>query len=95
MIDRKYKILAINPVSGQIHTEEDAILFLAKDLAVIPMLETYIEECSLLGCEDTHIDSLNLLAERVEHYQKTVTSKVPDTNLPGEIDRCIKGIFEV
>ena len=64
-------------------------------LAVIPMLETYIEECGFLGCEDTHIDSLNLLAERVEHYQETVTSKVPDTNRPGEIDRCIKGIFEI
>jgi hypothetical protein len=33
MIDRKYKILAVNPVSGGMHTEEDAILFLAKDLA--------------------------------------------------------------
>ena len=94
MIDRKYKILAINPVSGGIHTEEDAILFLAKDEAILPMLDTYLEECELLGCEDTHIDSLLLLMKRVETYQKEHGKKVPDTNLPGEIDRCIKGIFE-
>lgn len=95
MIDRKYKILAINPVSGGIHTEEDAILFLAKDLALLPMLEAYVEECSLLGCEDTHIESLNLLIERVEAYQKTEPTKVPDTDRPGEINRCINGIFEI
>lgn len=94
MIDRKYKILAINPVSGGIHTEDDAIIFLAKDKALIPTLETYIEECELLGCEDSHLDGLNLLIERVEAYQRNVYSKVPDTDRPGEIDRCIKGIFE-
>ena len=95
MIDRKYKILAINPVSGGIHTEDDAILFLAKDEAILPMLDAYLEECELLGCEDSHLTSLNLLVERVEAYQRNVTSKVPDTDRPGEIDRCIKGIFEV
>ena len=95
MIDRKYKILAINPVSGGIHTEDDAIIFLAKDKALIPTLETYIEECGFLGCEDSHLESLNLLIERVRVYQQNVTSKIPDTSLPEEIDRCIKGIFEV
>ena len=94
MIDRKYKILAVNPCSGNVHTEEDAILFLAKDAAVLPMLETYVEECEMLGCEDTHIDSLHLLLERIEEYQKIVGTKVPDTDRPGEIDRCIKGIFK-
>ncbi len=94
MIDRKYKFLAVNPVSGNIHTEDDAIVFLAKDLALMPALEAYIEECQLLGCEDTHIESFNLLIERVEKYQKNVTSKIPDTDRAGEIDRCIKGIFE-
>ena len=95
MIDRKYKILAINPVSGGIHTEDDAILFLAKDEAILPMLDAYLEECELLGCEDTHIDGLMLLMQRVEIYQKKHGKKVPDTDRPGEIDRCIKGIFEI
>ena len=94
MIDRKYKILAVNPCSGNVHTEEDAILFLAKDLAVLPMLDTYVKECNQLGCEDTHLDSMNLLIERVEEYQRNVTTKVPDTDTPCEIDRCIKGIIK-
>ena len=94
MIDRKYKILAINPVSGGIHTEDDAILFLAKDLAVAPMLDAYIEACALLGCEATHIHGIYRLLERVRAYQQNVMSKIPDTDRPGEVDRCIKGILE-
>ncbi len=27
VIDRKYKILAVNPCSGKIHTEDDSVLF--------------------------------------------------------------------
>ena len=50
MIDRKYKILAVNPCSGNIHTEEDSILFLAKDRGVIRMLDTYLDECKRLKC---------------------------------------------
>ena len=94
MIDRKYKILAVNPCSGRVHNEEDSILFLAKDLAVLPMLETYVGECNLLGCEDTHIDSVNLLIERVEEYQKKIKAEIPDTNSICEIERCIKGVIK-
>ena len=94
MIDRKYKILAVNPCSGNVHNEEDAILFLAKDLAVLPMLETYVEECNVLGCEDTHIESISLLIERVEEYQRNIKSEIPDTDTICEIERCIKGIFK-
>ena len=95
MIDRKYKILAVNPCSGNVHTEDDSILFLAKDAGLLPMLETYVEECSLLGCDDTHIESINLLIERVEEYQKKVKSEIPDTDLPCEIARCIKGVIKL
>ena len=91
MIDRKYRILAVNPCSGNVHNEEDSVLFLAKDEALLVALEAYVEECSLLGCEDTHLESVNLLIERVEEYQRKVKVEVPDTNLPCEIDRCIRG----
>ena len=94
VIDRKYKILAVNPCSGNVHNEEDAILFLAKDLAVLPMLETYVEECNLLGCEDTHIESVNLLIERIEEYQRNIKVEIADTNSICEIERCIKGIIK-
>ena len=92
MIDRKYRILAVNPCSGNVHNEEDAILFLAKDLAVLPMLETYVEECNVLGCEDTHIESISLLIERVEEYQRNIKAEIPDISSVCEIERCIKGI---
>lgn len=95
MIDRKYKILAVNPCSGNVHTEDDSILFLAKDQALLVALEAYVEECSLLGCEDSHLESVNLLIERVEQYQKNIKSEVPDTDLPCEIERCIKGIIKL
>lgn len=91
MIDRKYKILAVNPCSGNFHTEDDSVLFLAQDLALLPALRKYAEECGLLGCEDAHIESINLLISRIEVYQKDVVSKVPDTDSPCEIDRCIGG----
>ena len=92
MIDRKYRILAVNPCSGNVHNEEDAILFLAKDLAVLPMLETYVEECNLLGCDDEQIESVNLLIERVEEYQRKIKAEIPDISSVCEIERCIKGI---
>ena len=91
MIDRKYKILATNPCSGSVHTEDDAILFLAKDLAVLQMLEKYSEECNILGCDDTHLDSVYQLIKRVEEYQRDHGAEIPDTNTPCEIDRCIRG----
>ena len=95
MIDRKYKIMAVNPCSGNVHNEDDSVLFLAKDQALLVALEAYVEECSLLGCEDSHIDSVNLLIERVEEYQRKVKVEVPDTNTPCEIERCIKGIMKI
>ena len=91
VIDRKYKIVAYNPASNNPHDENDSILFLAKDRAVPAMLRAYRNECIKLGANKEHIESIDLLIERVDMYQTTITSKVPDTILPGEIDRCIKG----
>jgi len=91
-IDRKYKIQAVNPVSLKTHTEHDAVLFLAKDKALPDTISFYIDKCISLGANPEHIQSLELLYKRVVDYQLNVESKVPDTNLPGEIARCINGI---
>ena len=93
MIDRKYKILAINPCSGQIHTEDDAVLFCAKDAAFPYALEAYIQECKHRKCGHAHIESAELLLGRVRAYQKKHGYKLPDTHTPCEIDRCIGGII--
>jgi hypothetical protein len=91
-IDWKYKIQAVNPCSGNTHSEEDSILFLAKDKAVPAMLYAYLNKCEELGTNPAHIEAIELLIKRVEDYQRDIESKVPDTDLPCEIDRCTKGI---
>ena len=96
IIDRKYKILAVNPCSSNHHDENDSILFLAKDKAVPAMLKTYYEECKKLNPNNTaHLESIILLTERVVKYQKDIESKIPDTDLPCEIERCVNGNINV
>lgn len=90
-IDRKYQINAINPCSGNTHTEQDAVLFLAKDRALPAALETYRQESERLGANPAHLESIDLLIGRVKEYQDKVESKVPDTDLPCEIRRCVDG----
>ena len=91
MIDRKYKIIAFNPCSGNVHTEEDAVLFLAKDLAILPMLKEYLSECNSLGCENSHLQSVRLLMERIEAYQKGHEPEIADIKTSCEYERCING----
>lgn len=91
-IDWKYKIQAVNPCSKNTHDENDSILFLAKDKAVPAMLRTYREECKRLGANPAHLESIALLIDRVEEYQHDTASKVPDTDLPCEIARCLSGV---
>lgn len=88
-IDRKYQINAVNPVSGRIHSENDSVLFLAKDAAFLSVLPQYLEKCKELGSNPDHLESISLLIDRVGEFQKT-SSDVPDT-LGAEINRCIDG----
>ncbi len=90
-IDRKYQIRALNPCSGNTHDEHDSILFLAKDKAVPAMLRAYLKESEKLGANPAHLESIGLLLDRVEHYQREVEVKIPDTDLPCEIRRCVDG----
>ena len=90
-IDRKYKIHAVNPCSRNTHDEYDSILFLAKDKAVPAMLRAYLKESEKLGANPAHLESIGLLIGRVEQYQREVEAKIPDTDLPCEIRRCVDG----
>jgi len=91
MIDRKYKILAVNPCSGNIHTEDDSILFSAKDGALPDTLMFYKERCKELGSDENHLESIDLLINRILDFQRGNNWKIPDTDTPCEIDRCIGG----
>jgi len=88
-IDRKFKILAVNPVNGKIYTEENAILLCAKDAAVPSALAAYLEECVVLGANREHIESIELLISRVEDYQEKIEWRIPDT-VGEEIERCTR-----
>ena len=94
MIDRKFKFVAFNPCKGTVYTEEDAVLFLAKDRVVLPMLRFYRDECKIIGCGSEHLESIDLLIGRVKRFQREEGSRIPDTETPCEIDRCIGGIFK-
>ena len=89
-IDRKFKILAVNPVNGRVYTEKNALLLCAKDKAVPVALRAYRQECIRIGANAEHVQSVALLIRRVETFQDDVESRVPDT-IGGEIQRCILG----
>ena len=90
-IDRKFVFTAVNPVNRHIYSEKDAIVFCAKDMAVIPMLKAYRDECVALGCNREHIVSIDMLIGRVEEFQVNIEGRVPDT-VGFEIQRCIGGV---
>jgi hypothetical protein len=91
VIDRKFRILAVNPCNGHIYTEKNSLLLCAKDKAVVPALLCYLLECQKLNANKEHLESIQLLISRVRNYQEEVESRVPDTVGECEIKRCIDG----
>lgn len=91
-IDRKFNITAVNPCKPErMYTEKDGIFFCAKDAALPAAIEAYKAECIRIGCGQEHIDSVDLMLERVISYQR-IDVKLPDTDTDCEIDRCIGGV---
>lgn len=91
-IDRKFRILAVNPANSKVYTEDDSFLICAKDKAAIAALVAYRGACVSLGANPEHIASIDLLTGRVEQYQQEVESRIPDT-IGDELPRCIEGIL--
>lgn len=90
-IDRKFRILAVNPVNGKIYTDKNALLLCAKDKAVPAALRAYREECIRIGADETHVASIELLIGRVMEFQDYLGGgRVPDT-VGEEIPRCLHG----
>jgi hypothetical protein len=93
IIDRKFQILAVNPANGHRYTERDALLLCAKDKAVPVALKAYRDECRVIGANPEHIESIDLLIQRVERFQaETGGGRVPDTVGQVEVQRCLFGI---
>lgn len=82
-IDTKYEFLAWN--RGQLGEEEpiteaEALIFRAKDNALLPTLQFYYNECARLGCKIEHLQGVVQLIRRVEKWreQNPERCKVPD-----------------
>lgn len=91
-IDRKYRFKAVSVVSGRIHTQVDAVLFLAKDALLPALLEKYMELCRDNGVGDSQIKGVALLKDRVMTYQRRNINKVrvPDVGDGKEEKRVCK-----
>lgn len=91
VIDRKFKILAVNPVTDKRYTEANSLLLCAKDAAVPAALNAYLDECVRIGANREHIESIALLLERVLDFQIAAGGgRVPDT-VGAEIPQCLNG----
>ena len=90
IIDRKFKFVAINPCNKKVYTEENAVLFCAKDRCLIPAIDAYYHACLISGCGTEHLESIRLLKDRIADFQK-LEIRTPDTETDCEIDRCIGG----
>ena len=88
MIDRKFTILALNPVTGKMYTEKDCLVLCAKDVSVPDALQALRISAIKNGADEVHSDSLGLLRERVLRYQATTQCRIPDT-VGDEIPRCL------
>lgn len=86
-VDRKFKILAINPHKGVIYDDHHAVLFLAKDKVFLETLPTYIENLVKSGADSMQIIGAKLMMERVRQYQERNPDivKVPDIDQAKEV----------
>ena len=91
-IDRKFIFTGINPCNKRVYSEQNAVLFAAKDAVFLEYaLPAYLQGCKEKGCGPEHIESIEMLIERVRDFQRESGGRVPDTETDCEIDRCIGG----
>jgi hypothetical protein len=79
-IDKKFTILAVNPITGSIHTDASALLLCAKDKATPAALAAYLNACIDLGAGDDQVNSVKKLIERVEQFQLNNPTTVADVS---------------
>ena len=81
-IDRKFKFIAVHTTKKTIFTEDDAVLFLAKDAALPATLKFYHQECRGMGADPKQLEGIKLLIDRVDQYQRMNPKrvKVPDVD---------------
>jgi hypothetical protein len=83
-IDRKFTIMARSIESGNIYTDFDGVLFLAKDNAFPATLRFYREECVRQGCAPEQLRGIDLLIERVDRYRASNPEKLKIADIDPE-----------
>ena len=90
-IDRKFMISATpwNNEGAHPYTEFTSVLFLAKDVLLVPLLEYYLRLCGQYHVDDAQTKGVRLLIGRVEAWQKANLDKLklPDVDPGPEADR--------
>ena len=90
-IDRKFIILAVNPVNGKIYTDADGFFVCAKDVSAPDAVDGLIKGATKAGSNYEHVQSLALLKTRILQFQNDMGGgRVPDT-IGAEIPRCLHG----
>lgn len=81
-IDRKFKISATSIGSGNKYSDENAVLFLAKDIAFARALPEYLNQCIICGAGQDQITAVELLIDRVNAFQleNVGVAKIPDVD---------------
>lgn len=93
IIDRKFIIKVKLPHTDRIINQSEVIVFCAKDKAFPAFINEYINITTNINQPNYgSIRALKDLLYRVMFYQENIEAKVPDTNIEGEIQRCIHGI---
>jgi hypothetical protein len=70
-VERKYSFTArcLEHAGVHLHTEADAVVFLAKDRALPDTLRCYATIARSLGAEPRQLEGIRLLIARVERWQ--------------------------
>lgn len=89
-IDRKYIFTGYNPINGKVVTQDNAVVFCAKDIVLLRTLPDYIDKAIAAGADNNTIESIKLLMGRIAEFQEKVECKIPDIK-GREVDRCIEG----
>lgn len=84
-IDSKFAIHAKHVTHRYLATEDNAMIFLARDAALPATLRAYREECERLGSDEAQLKSIDALMVRVDEFQAENGSRVAHIINPPEV----------
>jgi hypothetical protein len=62
---------------GSIPEDEPVFLLRAQDVAALPTLGDYLENCRAAGASQAHMDGISSAIHRFHDWQESHTAKVP------------------